>query len=360
MFVLFCAFLFKLGPPAPKFTHNVANDYKDQRLNSFIENYLDNYDVVCLQEMFGAFSGRRKRLIREARKRGFLWKVSSAQNRSSMYLVDGGCLILSKVKIVSEAFHVFPPGIMSDRLAAKGVIYAKLNPKPNVYVHLFVTHLQAVYSDSSSMKECMNIQRIQYDSLADFVLSTVAENESSDDMLLARFQDTLPPVQQHFSPVRRWPIIVSGDFNCNSRPAPGDLVNQTTRPYKHLCESLAKISPNFSDVLFDQLGEHPVTYASAKFALNGSFFPHETALTSPSDYHESAEWVNQCLDYLFLFPPEHVVHPETLAVHDPVLKTIDAGVKHLQYVPAHNEPRSVHGLVYLSDHWALEAAFDIL
>ena len=224
------------GPPAPKFTHNVHNDFKDERLTCFIESYLDKYDVICLQEMFGAFSRRRKRLIRLAKSKGFLWKVSSPQNRSSMYLVDGGCLILSKVKIVAEAATVFPPGMMSDRLAAKGVIYAKLNPKPGVYVHLFVTHLQAVYSGTTTVTDCLAVQKQQYHDLVEFVATTVEANETHNDMLVARRlldrkgkvvlgrptgttaaathpdQDTMSYLTQK---CRRWPIVISGDFNCN-------------------------------------------------------------------------------------------------------------------------------------------------
>ena len=342
--IKFLSYNIFIRPPAPKFTHNVTDDYKDQRLQSFIDNYLDNYDVVCLQEMFGAFSGRRRKLIREARKRGFIWKVSSPQSRSSMYLVDGGCLILSKVKIVAESATIFPPGMMSDRLAAKGAIYAKLCPKPGVFVHLFVTHLQAIYPGSSTVQQCMKIQESQYDELTNFVLTTVAEHESTEDMLLAMAQT--PPMQQTIDSARqsrRWPILIAGDFNCNSRPVPGDIVSKTTQPYQALTDSLSQIGP-FSDLLFQAIGEHPVTYASANFSLNGTFSPHETALTHPDDYHESAEFVNQSLDYIFLVPgvPSNICVP------------LEAGVKHLPYVSS-----APSDLKFLSDHWALESIFQV-
>lgn len=38
-----------IRPPAPRFTHNVDDDYKDQRLEEFIKFYLQRYHVVCLQ-----------------------------------------------------------------------------------------------------------------------------------------------------------------------------------------------------------------------------------------------------------------------------------------------------------------------
>lgn len=387
-----------LGPPAPKFTHNVENDFKDQRLRCFIDHYLDRYDVICLQEMFGAFSRRRRRLIKAARKKGFFWKVSSPQSRSSMYLVDGGCLILSRLKIVAEAHMIFEPGMMSDRLAAKGVIYAKLHPKPGVYVHLFVTHMQAVYAGSDTIKECLSIQKHQYDELVEFVASTVAANETSADMVEAqRLRDKkrrremgvesskssstggsfTPPEQDSMfvsRKCRRWPILIAGDFNCNSRPATGDVATQVTKPYADLSSSLSKIG-SFSDVLYDRLGEHPVTYAAADFALHGSFSPRETALTSPEDYHESGEFVNQSLDYVFLFPPTHEelnkkplqmapvadgeMSPDSRYLRTSILKPTQAGVDHLKFILPTHRQTPYGSLKYVSDHFAVETSFTV-
>jgi endonuclease/exonuclease/phosphatase family metal-dependent hydrolase len=403
------SFFPRLGPPAPKFTHNVGDDYKDQRLNSFIENYLDKYDVVCLQEMFGAFSRRRRKLIRAARKRGFYWKISSPQRRSSLYLVDGGCIILSKVRMTSTASIIFPPGASADRLAAKGVIYAKLNPKPGIYVHLFVTHLQAVYSNSESGAQCQAIQNQQYLDLVEFVADTVAANETHDDMLTARRlmekrnriapprtrsgsapgQDSMSYLSQK---CRRWPILIAGDFNCNSRHPAGDVSTKTTKQFMDLSLALSKLGA-YSDILHDNLGEHPVTYAAADFSIDGSFSPRETALTHPDDYHESGQFVNQSLDYLFLFPPSYeeirlatgIVSTETSPAIQPVLpavqpdhmdssptspdsrslkgslvRPVDVIVRHLEYVP-NKDPKAPTDKVlkYLSDHMAIETVFTV-
>ena len=378
----------------------MENDFKDQRLRCFTEHYLQKFDIVCLQEMFGAFSRRRRKLIKAARKKGFLWKVSSPQSRSSMFLVDGGCLILSRVKIVAEAHTIFAPGVMSDRLAAKGVIYAKLNPKPGVYVHLFVTHLQAVYADPESASECLSVQKHQYDELVEFVASTVAANESADDMIQAqRLREKKRRAEEGYSDhqsstggsmtppeqdtgifvsrkCRRWPILIAGDFNCNSRPVPGDINTKVTKQYSELSQALSKIG-DFSDVLFDGLGEHPVTYAAADFTLDGSFSPRETALTAPDDYHQSGEFVNQSLDYFFLFPPTHeaVRHswdnsglvkdgemsPDSKAIRGSVLRPEQITVDHLKYIvpPASEDRQSSKTLQYVSDHFALQTVMSV-
>ena len=361
----------------------MGNDFKDQRLECFISNYLNKYDVICLQEMFGAFSSRRRKLVELARRQGFHWKVSSPQSRSSMYLVDGGCLILSRVRVVAEASMIFSAGLMSDRLAAKGVVYAKLNPKPNVYVHLFVTHLQAVYAASSGTMtaECLSVQKKQYHELVEFIASTVAANETSSDMLVAeRLWEKKHRGSEESRNLylnrkcRRWPIVLAGDFNCNSRPAPGDVTTRVTVPYRDLTSELEKLGP-FSDVFSDNLGDHPVTYAAAVFKLDGTFSPRETALTHPSDYQDDGEWVNQCLDYVFLFPPSHEdvklvksssrrnagnspMSPDSKALKGSLLRPREVSVQHLEYRPDPHSQRA-GALQYLSDHMALETLLDV-
>lgn len=336
---------FVIGPPAPQFTHNVDDDFKDQRLGSFIDHYLVSYDVICLQEMFGAFSNRRKQLIRAAKKRGFHWKVSSPQSRSSLFLVDGGCIILSRVKVVSDSSTIFRPGVMSDRLAAKGAIYAKLEPKPGMFIHLFTTHLQAVYADEGSQQQCLDIQKEPYSELVQFVMNTVIANEDVHDMVESRklIDSSLIPSQnimRSFS--SRWPIYIVGDFNCNSRGPP--------KPYTDLTSALSQLG-RCRDLLFDTLKEHPVTYASAELSVDGGshFVPLETALTTPDDYCPSGKWINQSLDYIFHIPPTH---------NGNEFETESCSVRHLEYI-ADRHPRGIAPLHYLSDHFAVETRLKI-
>merc|ERR1719359_984824 len=83
-----------LRPPAPLFTHNTDDDRKDERLSRFVKQHLQNYDLVCLQEAFGAFSTRRDGLIVRAAKKGFHHWHKSSTNVRPQFLIDGGLLIL--------------------------------------------------------------------------------------------------------------------------------------------------------------------------------------------------------------------------------------------------------------------------
>lgn len=80
----------------PPLIHNNGNDFKDERLEEFIK-VSKNYDIICLQEMFGAWSDRKDILIEKAREAGFLYHATTAKPPTlSHLLIDGGLLILSK------------------------------------------------------------------------------------------------------------------------------------------------------------------------------------------------------------------------------------------------------------------------
>ncbi|KAF4714854.1 hypothetical protein FOZ63_003442, partial [Perkinsus olseni] len=114
------------------------------------------------------------------------------------------------------------------------------------------------------------------------------------------------------SPTRKYPIVLVGDFNCNSRTGPHDGVDDSDE-FKLITSKLRQVGVTH-DVLFEELGEHPVTYASADFDVTtrssagaleytGGFVPSETALTDPVDWSGHGEQTNQSLDYIFYFPP---------------------------------------------------------
>lgn len=132
-----------LRPPLVK---NNESDWKDERLDDFIK-LLPNYDIICLQEVFGTYNSRKLQLIRAATKNGmFFFLDLEAPSFYSKYLADGGLLILSRFPIVKYATHYYSYGVVSDSLAKKGVLYAQIEIG-NSKLHLFNTHTQASYNN---------------------------------------------------------------------------------------------------------------------------------------------------------------------------------------------------------------------
>lgn len=133
-----------LRPPPVK---NNESDWKDERLEDFCK-LIHRFDIICLQEMFGAFNSRKQSLIKEATRNGFFFYVdTSSPSFLSKYLVDGGLVILSRFPIVSHAFCPYRYGVIADSLSQKGVLFAKILIKKS-FLFLFSTHTQASYFDS--------------------------------------------------------------------------------------------------------------------------------------------------------------------------------------------------------------------
>jgi len=82
-----------LRPPLVK---NNESDHKDNRLKEFIK-LLPEFDIICLQEMFGFLNKRKHKLIRCAAKSGFLYYAdSTSPSFFTSFVVDGGLLVLSR------------------------------------------------------------------------------------------------------------------------------------------------------------------------------------------------------------------------------------------------------------------------
>jgi endonuclease/exonuclease/phosphatase family metal-dependent hydrolase len=168
-----------LRPPPVK---NNENDWKDERLADFIK-LLDCYDVICLQEMFGSFNSRKQELIKYANKSGLFFYVDSpSPSFFSKFLVDGGLLILSRFPIVESEFRPFRYSVLSDSLAHKGVIYAKIRVG-DTYLSIFNTHLQASYFGSTQYHWDISIQtRTDHiDELCQFIKEVVYDRNVESD-----------------------------------------------------------------------------------------------------------------------------------------------------------------------------------
>lgn len=166
---------------------NNESDWKEERLEDFC-SIIHDYDIVCLQEMFGTFNNRKQTLIRAATMAGFFFFIdSSSPDFLSKYMVDGGLLILSRFPIVSHCYSQFRYGVVADSLAEKGILYAKISIK-NTYLHVFTTHLQASYNDSGERNYLISFKtRMDQIKQVNYIMTNILikeYNKSQDKVLL--------------------------------------------------------------------------------------------------------------------------------------------------------------------------------
>ena len=176
-----------LRPPPVK---NNESDYKNERLADFIKQ-LENFDIVCLQEMFGSFNSRKHKIIKFAHKCGYFFSATpAAPSFFSPCIVDGGLLILSRYikvdryrfPIIESEFLPFKYCVLSDSLSEKGVLYAKIQIKDS-FLHLFTTHFQASYFGSSESNWNLSIKaRIDHmKELSIYINKIIKDKDVKDD-----------------------------------------------------------------------------------------------------------------------------------------------------------------------------------
>jgi endonuclease/exonuclease/phosphatase family metal-dependent hydrolase len=274
-----------LRPPLVK---NNESDHKSERLREFVKTFHE-YDIICLQEVFGFLSGRKDELINYAKKAGFLYSaVSPTPSMFSKYLTDGGLLVLSRFPIVKNEYNPYPYGVFADSLSQKGVLYTKVKIQDS-YIHLFTTHTQASYIDSDATLPvlCRGDQFISARIFMDKCLRQ--EGYDAADV-----------------------ILVAGDFNVDSRNAyknvhklqryPGikDSRERSLNEYDAMVHILSNgRRDTIIDHVFERYEMHPVTYGDSELDLDTSrTVPGETVLTLDEDL-----LTHQCLDYIFEIIP---------------------------------------------------------
>ena len=227
----------------PPFISTSYGDAKDKRLE-MLKGLLKEYDVVCLQEMFGSFSTRRKKLIAYAQSIGFAhYATGPSSNIFKGKFVDSGLLILSKFKLLDHVILQYTNGIKSDNLSAKGAICIKVEVLGQVMA-IFTTHLQASYTlNLTESSDVVRIRQLQLHELNAFIRKTTQLNDH---------------------------IIVTGDFNINARA--------TLFEYERLFRHIA-----MKDASLDVLKEHPITFYPWQYRFKGVPSPKE----------------QECLDYIF-------------------------------------------------------------
>jgi len=293
--------------PAPGFAHNTGDDRKDERLTRFVEHHLRNYDVVCLQEMFGSFSQRREWLLGEADRLGFHDKHASSTSVRPRFIMDGGLLILSRLPMVSRVSLTYDVGAHLDRLSAKGALLATLRCGPaGPLLHVCTTHLQSTYSEESAAHSSA-VRHQQLTQLVGFLREQTHDATGSGTRRR-----------------RGWPLILCGTLNFDGRQSATQ--GSHSEEYCAVVEFLRSELGEVRDLLYDTVGSHPVTYADTKITSAGEV-PSERVLTNTSVY-TTPGFKRRCLDYILFFPPESVVE----SLEEPSISTSSDG--------AENEPHA--------------------
>jgi endonuclease/exonuclease/phosphatase family metal-dependent hydrolase len=146
------------------------------------------YDIFLAQELFVS---RYKRLT------GFMDSIEPSFYFNTFHTVraplpsrksffcDSGLAIYTRYPVVETLFFPFSSGIYSDRLAEKGVLYARVVHDQVGPMHIFNTHVQSGNSSRSRA-----VRGRQFNELLSFITDQVSEDDA--------------------------PIIVAGDFNMNT------------------------------------------------------------------------------------------------------------------------------------------------
>ncbi|KAJ2786684.1 hypothetical protein GGI15_001312 [Coemansia interrupta] len=301
----------------PPLIKNNKSDWKDGRLDYFIEHILPNYDIVCLQEMFEYASSRRARLFAAAEKLGFAFYVASERKFLWHAAIDGGLVILSRLPVVHAETITYQRGMGPDWLAQKGVLYAKVAVKPDgedgetSHMHVFTTHTQASYGDVVITQPDVKRRLAQLHEFHNFLEDVLPKHRSKGE-----------------------PVVLTGDFNVDSRNHV--LSDPETVKYErevedgiHISDEGAammsvlrgygidpkvlgpentdtfkgKVILDFHDSLKERLGYHPVTFGNTIVDEKGVVHPRETILTTRQDNE-----VMHSIDYVLWYNPDDKEH----------------------------------------------------
>ena len=265
---------FFLRPPPIKTN---KDDYKEERLKDFFL-LLNNYSIICFQEIFGAIHNRKHKMIKKAIENGFYYILKSkTPSFFSKYLIDGGLLLLSKYPIIESKFINYDYGILSDSLCMKGAIFAKIKIS-DFYVCLFTTHLQASYCDSGNYywKLSIKVRTEQSEKLINFIYNIIFNI----------------PIQQ----IKKCKFILVGDLNIDAHNYDTirkkyNLSKGIISEYDCLKKKLNKLGKAI-DLFEKKFNGHPYT-----FGVNDDGY--DKVLTGKEDFNSK-----QTLDYMWEIIPD--------------------------------------------------------
>jgi len=148
-----------------------------KRIPRSISGMFKNYkpDIVVFNEDFEQLAD--KHLRSNMKKEGFLHTTKVLGSKAigkiikgKMKISNGGVVVFSKWPIVHTEEKIYKICGGPDCIAAKGVLYVKINKKGKIY-HIFATHPQSGQSHRNELEK-------QLETLKDFILEqNIAKNE---------------------------------------------------------------------------------------------------------------------------------------------------------------------------------------
>ena len=276
----------------PLMANDVENEYKYERNNYFIENELDKFDIVVLQEQFCTINPRPVLLLEKAEARGFKYFHKTKDPAfSGKFWGNGGLVTLSKYPIVDADEISFEHSVAIDKLLEKGVVWTKVLLPNGKHIHLFNTHILAFYHGQSYHDDmwCKIKCVRQMVHTRQFIKEKLAKHYSKGDL-----------------------AMICGDFNLNGRN--NTFVGADILQYFELDKELTsrmKVERNelhfyqhllnynnglfkLENVIYKDYEEYPVTMGNYTVSETGEKVPMDSVLTQLGERFDYA-----CLDHIF-------------------------------------------------------------
>ena len=262
--------------PPPVNSNN--GDYKDARLNDFLEQ-LQNFDIICFQELFTTLNNRKHKMIREGEKVGLKYYASPrVPSFFSKYLTDSGLLILSRYKIIENEFYEYFINVSGDAPSNKGILYTKIKINNN-YLFLFNTHLQSTYYDESQKKiDCtIQVRAAQTEELINYIYNKL--------LIIPRNE------------IKNGCMIIAGDFNIDAHDnkfakVKYKMPNYNISEYNLLKLKFSKLG-TVIDLMEKKYNDHIYTYG------NNEKEEYDHTLTNKVEIN-----MKQTLDYIWEVIPD--------------------------------------------------------
>ncbi|KAJ2908583.1 hypothetical protein GGI21_002740 [Coemansia aciculifera] len=313
----------------PPLIKNNKSDWKDERLDYFIEHILDNYDVVCLQEMFEFASSRRSRLFAAAEKLGFKFYVASQRQFPWNLAIDGGLVLLSRYPVVASDSFEYQRGIGPDWLAKKGVLYAKIAISKEssdllTHVHMFTTHTQASYGEVTITQPDVKRRLSQLFEFHNFMERVLPKHRAAGEAVLltgdfnvdSRDHSLSDPTNVKYEREVEDGIETSDEGLAMMSILEGHGIDPKVLGPDNTDEFRGKTTYVLHDALKERLGYHPVTFGNIVVNGEGVVLPRETVLTTKLDSE-----VMHSIDYVMWHNPDSADHKQGV-----VTEFVDVGV----------------------------------